>query len=167
MILKLGVPVVDRATGLKGMLTHAEISISGRILYQFRPQGLDKDTQHPVKGMWIDVDKRIEGELVDVDMPMEVLGTEVKEVNSGFKGMAVGLVQHISGCVHVVIQPKGQTKNGDPIGPLDTDILLLEGKAIPKKTEVEQTEHKKKFPSPAPVTESRFGLVSYEIPRDR
>ena len=158
-LMKLGVQVLDNATGLKGILTHAEVSMDHSVRYQFRPRGLDAETHMPVKGLWVDGERVEGGTPIETDLPLGILGTEVEEINSGFKGKAVAIVQHLSGCVHIVIQARGSTKNGDPIQPMETDILLLKGKAIPKKTEVQKEEHKKKFPSPAPVALSRFELI--------
>src|SRR5688500_19852919 len=117
-MLKLGTMVKDHVTGLKGMLTHANYE-GGNYMYAFQPHGLNPKTQEPVDGCWIASD-RIRGG-VDIPTPAQfedaisVLGSEVEDQGSGFKGIAVAAIMHISGCVHVDIQPPGVVKEtGEP-----------------------------------------------------
>jgi len=148
-MFKLGTLVKDSATGLKGMLTHLQVEMDGLMHYLFQPKGLNPENGHPVPKLWL-VDSRIEnGELTHVQLPTEVLGTEVEDIASGFKGTAISLVLHVSGCVHVNVQPKGVlAKTGGPIEPMDFDIRRLKGNRIPKLTEEAREKDQKKKPSP-------------------
>lgn len=149
--LKLGVPCIDKATELEGQCTHWIMGTDEHINYLFQPKGINPETGHPVDKIHLN-GARIEApeeayELVDV--PVEVLGTQVTDDASGFTGMAISLVQHIHGCFHVQIQPSGRLpKTNSAAERADFSILQCSGEAIPKLSEKEKTEEKGKRPSP-------------------
>jgi hypothetical protein len=160
-IIKLGSKVRDLATGLRGTVTLLQIGLDLSHLYLVQPKGLDPADQRPLKQVWLAAE-RLEGfgehkiELVDCEIPIEVLGTQVEDTYTGFAGMAINLLVHVSGCTHVEIQPRGTLeKTGQAILPLDFDIRRLKGKAIPPMlVEVRERDAKKK-PSPGPMPSSR------------
>jgi len=135
-MIKLGSIAKDTATGLKGMVTVLQVGMDGRHFYLVQPKGLNPETRQPVKRLWV-VESRLEGgEHAEIpDLPVEVLGTQVEDVATGFSGMAVNLLLHISGCVHVEIQPPGALKSGDAVESCNFDIRQLKGKAIAAQTE--------------------------------
>ncbi len=151
-LLKLGSKNIDRATGLPGVITHAFIDMDEQVRYLFQPGGLNSDSGAPVHGIII-VGQRFKDQkpLVDVDVPLDVLGTHVEHQTNDFNGMAIGIVVHVDGCVHVHVQPAGTTKKNEPIEPQDFSIRLLKGKAIKKMTEKELATDRAEKPSPAPV----------------
>jgi hypothetical protein len=155
-IIKLRSLVADTTTRLVGMVTHYQVEMNGNAYYRFQPKGLNPETGTPVDGLWL-VENRLDGgKRVDVELPMQVLGTEVEDLASGFKGTAIALVLHTTGCVHVQVQPKGTLpKTGAPIAAQDFDIRRLKGNAIPVLTEEEEDADIKRRPSPSPVTAYR------------
>lgn len=149
-IIKLGSVVRDRATGLSGMFTHLQVELDGREFYNFQPKGLNPEDGQPVKRAWL-VPERVKGAIkhVSVDLPLEVLGSQVEDEASGFAGMVTALTLHISGCVHVHVQPKGiLPKTGATIEPHDFDIRRLKGSAIKAMTEAERDASQAARPSP-------------------
>lgn len=149
-MIKLNTDVKDTATGLKGRLTHMLIEHGGTTYYLFQPRGLTTKTREPLDGFWI-TPQRVKGgvEIPTPELPTEVLGTEVTDDASGFKGIAIGLKLHVNGCVHLDVQAPGLTAEGERIKAQDFDIRRLSGKAIKKMTEQEQAESERKHPSPA------------------
>lgn len=131
-----------------------------QIHYLFHPRGLSPEDGLPLKGLWINETRIKGGEMVDVDLPEKMLGTEVEDKASGFKGIVVGLIYHINGCCHATVQSKGVVKStGQPIAPIDFDIRQLKGKAVPQIPEKKIEESKKERPSPMPVTGHMHQLV--------
>lgn len=161
-MFKLGVMVKDKVTGRDGVLTHCQLlPETGPAYYNFQPKGLNKETGEPLDHVWI-TPSRIAASrgTCTVDLPMEVLGTIVKDKASGYTGTAVHMIVHISGCVHFEVQAKGVlSKTGLTVKLQDFDILRLEGKAIPVLSE-KQAEQEKKFrPSPAAVCSATPKIV--------
>lgn len=150
-LAKLGSMTSDTATGMLGMLTHMNIGLDRTPVYIFQPNAISKETGHPVASFWLAAGRLECTLLVDVDLPLEVLGTEVRDNASGFRGMAIGVTMHINGCVHIEIQAEGTKKTGDKIDLLELDIRRLSGEAIKKMTEAEQADDEKQNPSPAPM----------------
>jgi len=158
-VLKLGTVCTDRATKLKGTLTHWSLDMGGGTCYLFQPKGLDENMQ-PVKKIALEL-ARLEVQETDFEMvmvPFEILGSIVENKPSGFKGMAVEFVRHVNGCFHVVIQPEGilpRTKL--PIQKCEFDLRECTGKKIVELTAKELAQSKEKAPSPTgDVFPSRF-----------
>jgi hypothetical protein len=149
-MLKLGTPVKDTATGLKGMLVNMQIQLGGNRFYNFQPHGLNPTDGQPIKRIWVTEARVVGGVLIpETDLPVNVLGTHVEDEASGFNGTAVAMTLHISGCVHISVQPNGtQQENGSPIEDTDFDIRRLKGKAVPKFTEQEREADQRRRPSP-------------------
>ncbi len=147
--LKLGFVTKDKATGLKGTLTHWGIGQDKAIKYLLQPKGLD-DKGQPVSKLALEKERLefTEGDFEIVDVPFEILGTKVTNDPSGFKGTAVRFMRHINGCFHVVIQPEGRLKNNEPIEFNDFDLRECSGKMIPKLSEKELKDSKQETPSP-------------------
>lgn len=159
-MFKLGTMVKDSVTGLKGMLTHAQYE-GGNYNYAFQPHGLNPKTQEPVDGMWIAPDRVSGGVEISVpsqfDDAISVLGSEVEDQGSGFKGIAVAAILHISGCVHIDIQPSGVVKEtGETIKRHNFDIRRLKGKAIKALSEAERERDQVQRPSPAAMPARRL-----------
>lgn len=150
-VIKLGTVCVDKATQLTGTITHWTYSLDGIVAYLFQPKGLDEMGQ-PVDYLCLEAGrfnvKSTDFETVEV--PAEILGTQVKDKASGFTGMAVSFMRHINGCFHVYIQPKGlNKKTNSPIKRCDFDLRSCEGRAIKKMTEDELKKSKIETPSPS------------------
>jgi hypothetical protein len=149
--LKLGVPCEDIATGLKGQATHWIIDMSHSVKYLFQPEGLNHETGQPVEKIHLDPAriKAPKNAYEDVEVPVEILGTQVTDSASGFTGMAITFVQHVNGCFHVQIQPPGRLpRTNSPIERSDFALIQCVGDAIPKKTEKERKKEKGDVPSP-------------------
>lgn len=152
-MIKLGTPIKDKATGLDGMLIHMIVQTDGSRFYNFQPRGLNPENGQPVKRKWITADRVIGGiEIPEVDLPLNVLGTQVEDMASGFNGTAIAITLHINGCVHIDVQPKGiQKKTGDAMESHNFDIRLLKGKAIKALSDSERAKSEKENPSPTPM----------------
>lgn len=150
-VLKLGTAVTDLATKTKGMLLHMQVEWGGSIFYNFQPRSLRKDDGMPVECHWI-VNARIsDGVHVPTpDIPVAVLGTEVVDIATGFKGIAIAFTLHLNGCLHVSVQPQRKGENGERVKSADFDLRRMTGKYLPKMTEAEIEQADKRKPGPAP-----------------
>jgi len=152
-MIKLGSIVTDTPTGLTGMATLLQIEMDGSRALHLQPRGLNPETGKPVDGFWV-VESRLKGgDIVDEpDLPLDLLGTEVEDLASGYKGTAISIMLHLSGCVHVNVQAKGSlSKTGEAIHTANFDIRRLKGKAIKTMSEKEKEQDKKDKPSPMDV----------------
>lgn len=149
-MFKLGTPITDKATRLEGMAIHMQVQTNGNRFYNFQPKGLNPETGAPLKRFWVAPDRIIGGiEVPEVDLPLNVLSTEVEDMASGFRGTATAITLHINGCVHIEAQPAGvQPKNGEAVASHDFDIRLLKGAAIPVLDEAARAASEKENPSP-------------------
>jgi len=160
-VLKLGTVCHDTATELDGTLTHWTIGMEGYIRYYFQPKGLNNEGM-PVKKMVVG-EKRLE--VTDenfemVDVPFDILGTQVTDNASGFTGMAIGFIRHINGCFHVFIQPKGRlTKTNNAFEDTDFDLRGCVGEKIPVLSPEECRQSEEEAPSPT------SGVLPREVPR--
>ncbi len=153
-ILKLGLMVEESASGIKGMLTHFQIDMSGNKNYQFQPSYLSPETHEPVEPIWVDPKRILGGTEVEVELPIEVLGTHVEDKATTFAGTAVALVHHINGCNHFAVKPRGIVeKTGNSIRVRDFDIRRLKGEKIPVLSDEEIQKSQKEAPSPADTHE--------------
>jgi len=149
-VLKLGIACTDKATELKGTLTHWVVNMDGFVNYLFQPKGLDEEGQ-PVTAVYL-CEKRLdvkEDDFEMVEVPFEIIGTSVTDKPSGYNGMAIEFVRYLNGCFHVMIQPKGiNMKTKMPIQKRDFDLRSCTGKKIRELSEEKLAASKKKTPSP-------------------
>ena len=151
-MVKLTTPCTEKATGLRGMVTHAMYCINEQTYYVFQPKGLNPEDGQPLKKVIVELE-RLElpnGAFEDVEIPSEILGTNVTDMASGFTGMAVEFVRHANGCFHVVIQPAGKSKvNGEIIRSAEFDLRQCAGPKIKKMSQRELATSKRENPSPS------------------
>lgn len=149
-VLKLGTVCKDRATQLEGTLTHWVFDMDQRVEYIFQPRGLNEHGA-PLDRLLFGL-ARLEVKDTDfevVDIPFEILGSQVTDKASGFTGMAVEFIRHINGCFHVVIQPAGVVeKTKAPIRKHEFDLRQCAGEKIKVMTESELAQSKVDKPSP-------------------
>lgn len=147
---KLGTVITDKVTGLKGMLTQFDHRLGGQQYYLLQPRALNPEDGEPVRQIWVD-EPRVDGG-VDVSLPdywpLDILGSQVEDEANGYNGMAISICVHISGCIHVNVQSKGQQKNGAAVDACNFDIRRLTGPAIKKLSEPEREQSQKEKPSP-------------------
>lgn len=156
-MLKLGTSVKDKATGISGSLVHLIQFENGTRFYNFQPRGLQKKSGDPAKKFYVVPDRIIGGvEVPDVDLHLEVLGTEVEDSSSGFKGVATSVTLHLNGCLHFEVQPAGLTEEGNKYATHDFDMRSLVGVAIKPCTEEQHDKSLKEKPSPCLVGEPLF-----------
>lgn len=157
--IALGSKAKDTVTGLNGIITHLVFLSQNSFQYTFVPEGLNKETNRPLYSHHMEP-WRIEGkEMEDIDVPVELIGTNAEEENSGFKGVIAALTVHVNKCVHAAIQPKELDKEGEPVRDCDFDLRRLKGPAIKKMTKEElKTSHKEK-PSPVDTHKSLFERI--------
>jgi hypothetical protein len=130
------------------MLLNTVIDEDCQVQYVFQPRRLNEETGQPVDHMLISPSRIIDGVEYEQELPMKVLGTEVEDTATGFKGMALHFVLHLNGCVHVNVKPSTRRKNGEPVDAKELDIRRLRGDAIPVMTTTEKKESQKRTPSP-------------------
>ena len=127
------------------------MDISGNVQYIFQPRGLNEDSQ-PLRRSFV-CEARLEFDEADyetVDVPREILGTQVEDMASGFAGIAISIIRHVNGCFHVEIQPPGLTAKGAPIMSHDFDCRQCAGEMIPVLTKGERADSVAERPSPDP-----------------
>lgn len=110
--VRLGNLVVDDVTGLKGTVTSIHFGMSGAVLIGVHPKG--KGTDMP-KGGAFDTDHvTVKGEGVACKAPDDtshlVLGTTMKDVVTGYTGVATGKTIFMNGCTQFELA-----------GPVDKD----------------------------------------------
>lgn len=150
-VIKLGTVCTDRATELEGTLTHWGCDMGKQIRYLFQPKGINPETGAPVSKIEVAAERLElpEGAYEDVNIPFEVLGSQVTDKASGFSGMATEFVRHINGCFHVTIQPAGVIeKTNTPVRRHEFDLRECKGDKIPDLNEEEKRESEQKHPSP-------------------
>ena len=150
-ILRLGTVCKDKATQLEGTLTHWCMDMSKGVKYIFQPQGLDNEGQ-PISHLALCEERLVvtDDDFEIVDVPIEILGTQVTHKASGFSGMATEFIRHINGCFHVAIQPAGTVKDKNtPIRVNEFDIRACSGEMIVKMSPEEQKQREKDAPSPS------------------
>jgi len=149
-VLRMGTVCEDKASRILGQITLWLMGMSGQITYFLQPKGLNDEGQ-PLSTLHMPVERLIvkDDDFEKVEIPFEILGTEVEDNASGFNGMATGFVCHFNGCFHVIIQPPGVVeKTGQHIKDADFDLRRCSGEKIPVLTPVEKKESEKKQPSP-------------------
>lgn len=147
-MFKLNSEVTDKATGIKGIVTLLHIEMDLTEMYLFQPAAVNPKTKIPLEGIWASP-ARLEGKDVvpRPELPTDVLGTIVEDI-TGFKGMAVSLVLHATGCVHFNVQPQGKNDDGEAIKPQNFSIQRLKGPAIKKLSAKQAEQERKSKPSP-------------------
>lgn len=148
-MLKLGTIVKDNVVGIKGMLTIFSVDMANNQHYLFQPSALNPKTQQPVDSYWITA-PRVDGwETENRSLPIDILGSEVTDIATGFKGIAISMEYHMNGCIHFNVKPKGIIDGtGESIGAREFDIRRLKGKMI-KKLDTKSLENSKvENPSP-------------------
>lgn len=145
-LLKLNTIVHDKIIDVDGTLTHSVINMDHHVNYIFQPKGIDEISKLPVDKMYVEAARIIGGEYEEVEIPLNILGTEVEEIGSGFKGIITGIVIHLGNCIHAEVTPKGVLKTDRRTAEID--LRRLVGDAIPKLTKEEVKDSEKKFPSP-------------------
>lgn len=153
---KLGTMLKDKLTGVKGMLTHLIVNHDEVPVYIFQPLGLNPETLQPVDKIMMEHNRVVGGEILEIDVPLQLLGTKAKDIASGFKGKISGLIYHINGCLHIEIKPKGiLERTGATIAAHEFDIRRCEGKMIETLSQEKIDESIIENPSPE-KTISRF-----------
>lgn len=161
-ILKLGTIGCDKATGLTGMLTHCHIYSSMDTRYLFQPNGINRETGRPVRRLAINSHRFSPWVFEDVEVPVEVIGTQVTDDASGFTGIATSFIRHVNGCLHVVVQPPDRlSKSNEPYPEMEFDLRQCSGEAIKEMSETEKRESKLTAPSPM-EHEPFFGIPEEE-----
>lgn len=157
-VLKLGTRCSDIATGLDGTLTHWTMDMDTHIDYIFQPAGLNEQGQPLDKHLCCLARLKVKpNDFEDVDVPVEILGSEVVNEASGFRGMATNFDRHLNGCFHVFVQPCGKLQSGHPIKSNEFDLRSLAGPMIKKMTEDEKRMEDKVRPSPMSRPARRYG----------
>lgn len=147
----MGTECEDRATKLKGTITHWCMNMAGHVTYLFQPKGLNPETGKPVSRIYMPIERLIvpKGGLESTDVPFEILGSQVTDEATGFTGMAISFIRHRNGCFHVDIQPEGVLpKTNSPVDSTEFDIRGCVGPNVPKWSEEEIRESERRQPSP-------------------
>ncbi len=144
-IFKPYVWMKETTTGIKGQLLHALVCRDNIITYMFQPVGLHpkwKVPNDPYAIFTTRIPKDMETETVE--LPMELLGQEVEDSITGFKGIASAFIIHPDRCVHVSVVPKGVNPETNNKWQEDEfDIRRLKGRAMDKLLKDLNAENKK------------------------
>jgi hypothetical protein len=149
--LKLGSVCTDRATDIKGTITHWILDTGRRIDYLFQPPGTNPEDGQPIMKIVLELERleTTKDQFEVVEVPFDILGSIVTDKASGFTGTAVSFIRHINGCLHVTIQPSGVLpKTRAPIHRAEFDLRGCVGKMIPKLTPKQLEKSIEKHPSP-------------------
>lgn len=131
------------------MLTNLQIEMGSARFYRFQPRGLNQEDGSPSDACWMVAERFPDGEIIPMpDVPLYIMGSQVRDLASGFAGIATALTMHLNGCIHVTIQPKGKKKNGDMIQPVDFDIRRISGPSLKPMTEKELKKAVNEQPGP-------------------
>lgn len=156
--LKLSTKCRDKATMLKGTVTHWICNMGGNITYIFQPEGTNPEDGQPVHKISLEIERlddlppRSEC-FEEIAVPSQILGSIVTDNASGFTGTAVSFLRHMNGCFHVFIQPAGVvTKTNTPINKMDFDLRQCTGEKIAEMKASELTLSRTARPSPINVT---------------
>lgn len=140
----------DKDTGNKITLTHAIIGEQGVVYYRAQPKGEDPKAKGPVDSYILFPDRIKDAKSKDhINLPVEILHTEVQDVASGVKGMATQFVLHMGNCLHVVMIPKGKTDTGATPTGFEVDIRRVKSPLLKPMTREEVRSSQAKTPSPA------------------
>lgn len=133
------------ATGIKGAIIMIDFQSENTIHYLIQPKGLDSKGE-PFKPIWTLSNLVKCKETEELDVPVEILRTKVKDKITGFSGLATSITYHISGCIHVTITAKSSDNS---LSAYECSITRCEGPAIKKMTEKEIKKERAERPSPA------------------
>jgi hypothetical protein len=120
--------VTDAATGIKGKLHNIQIEMNGCVYYCFVPVKGNPDTKLPNPGYWLTHERIKAGETHQVELPFEIVGRICADVVNGVSGTAITMILNVNGCVHVELQPSGETKSHQPIDRWNCSIRDLDAK---------------------------------------
>ena len=73
------------------------------------------------------------------------LGYKVKDIVSGFTGIAIARIEYLNGCIRYTVQAKQTKKNEVPNMDVDVEQLKIVDKGILKKKKVTKTGGSKKM----------------------
>lgn len=154
-VVKIRTICKDNASGVKGMITHVVIGMDRSVKYIFSPEGLT-EAGEPLKPKYLEANRLDTKEFENLEVPLEILGSQVTDDASGFTGMATDLWMHPNGCFHIMIQPSGKAKDGELIKSHDFDIRQCSGVMIQKIPEPVKEASRKDRPSPAAIPERPY-----------
>lgn len=149
--IALGTVCTDIATQIEGTITHWLYNMSGEVTYVLQPRGSNLKTGLPVARIHLELARlKVSPEAFEeVEIPYEVLGSEVEDKATGFKGMAVAFVRYIDGCFHIVIQPEGLLGENNSLFPkAEFSFQGCKGAKIPVLSPEEKKKVDKETPSP-------------------
>lgn len=145
----LNTEITDISTGRSGTITHIAYEDGKRLSYLFQPKGLNQETFLPLKRVYLPEGRiKTTTPKEEVDVPIEILNTEVKDKTTGYAGIATEIIRLVNGCVHVTVQANQTTKDGEIVKPCEFSILQLEGPAIRPLSKKEIKKEKEERPSP-------------------
>jgi hypothetical protein len=113
--IRLGMTVKDPASGLIGIANMKAELISGSVQYAIQPVG---DGKSMPEGFFVDdfmlefVDDGVSKRAPAPDAAARfVLGEDLQDTISGFRGIAVQRTTYLNGCVHYTLQPEERRKS--------------------------------------------------------
>lgn len=156
-LLRLNTPVSEIVTDSKGVLTHAMINMDHNVEYVFQPAGIDIITRMPKERIFVESARIVEKETEEVDVPLHLLGTDLEEMHTGYKGICTKLIVHLGGCIHVDVTPKGRISAGQTRSSVEFDIRRIKP-TVTEETAAGTTEVAKQAefkPSPSHLPQRR------------
>lgn len=122
-MIKLGTSVTDKITGVKGTAYCRTVYLYDCARVGVQPAAMDDTTKVPDR-VYVDELNLIEDDGTPPEKP-SILGQQVTDSISGYKGTAVCYTEYIHAVPRVGIQKKGLTKEGKPFDALDVDFPQL------------------------------------------
>jgi hypothetical protein len=132
---EIGVQCLDFVTDVSGMvIKNYIIGVEPEnvlVISVFQPHGVNRKTARPLKSIKIDPYRLRPLHWVQIDMPMDILGTEATDMSSGLKGTIVAIAQMPEKRVSVLIQPKGVRDEDWEVAPgIEVDIARCSGPVL-------------------------------------
>jgi hypothetical protein len=149
--IKLGTVCTDKATEEQGTLTHLVFYMGHGIEYLFQPTGLNSEDGHPVRKLQLEEARLLvfPQDYEEIDIPVDILGTTLRNKASGFEGMATHFIYHVNGCFHVAIQPKGRLPKTNAIIRFgEFDLRECTGEKLEELSAAKLAESRQQTPSP-------------------
>ena len=156
--------VEDKVTGRKGVITHALVFGSGQVFYNFAPEEINQKTKLPAHQDLLD-ESRVGGVApvaIPASVPLQIIGTKVRDLNTGIEGTVTRLILHGGGCVHLSLQQCNVTNHkGELVPQMDFDIRRCRGEVL---TDAVVNAASKPTDSPEGY-KSKLGLTPVEVPK--
>jgi len=137
-----GSEVKDLSSGISGIVINRVTTLAGMIRYGVQLQKSDgmADAYEIDEALLEVISPGISHRAIPCDpWPDLVVGTELEDKVTGFKGIAINKIEMLAGCVLFTLQPHGVDKEGKLKTTEIFNAVRLQPTAKPKKVAVKRT----------------------------